>query len=733
VSEFEDLCADDGELAALRASIRDFLIADRAAHGWVPAVDCWLAKWDPDFSVRLADAGFVGLTIPAEYGGHGLGHLHRYVVTEELLAHGAPVAAHWIADRQVAPGLLAYGSEDQRRRLLPRIAAGTLYSAIGMSEHGAGSDLAAVQMRAVATDGGWLLNGTKVWTSGAHVAHQIVVLARTSPLDPEHRHGGFSQFIVPTDAAGITISPIELMNGEHHFNEVGFDAVFVADGEVLGEVGNGWHQVTAELGFERSGPERILSTATLVFSAARALAGHDVDDRTAADLGDLMARMISLRQLSVSVARALSDGQDAGGRAAMVKDLGTRFEQDSVERVADLIDGLDQRSPHRAPLRGLLATARLHSPLFTLRGGTNEVLRGVVAKGMGALEPPVLLASAANELTQLVDDIGRRSFDARLAHRGLQEEFDDALWRTLEETGLSRLTSSGDAGPGEAAVVLSGLARHAGAVPIAETDLLAAWLAGQAGIDVGDEGPLTVAVADADTADGRITGAAIDVPWPRAATVLLCARTADALHVAVVDKPIAIDGHTLAGEPRGMFAFDLPADSSTRLDPALGDELLIRGAWARCVQMVGAMDAAADLTVAHTRERHQFGRPLRAFQAVQHSLAAMAGEIERARAATTLAVAAAADYGFGSPQSDYAVTVAKVAVGRAVELVTTIAHQLHGAIGVTREHQLWLATMRARSWVDDYGSTMHYARRLGRMALAADDPWDVVVSCPAPR
>ena len=172
VSEFEALCANDGELGELRASIRDFVTADRAAYGWEPAVDSWLAKWDPAFSARLAEAGFVGLTIPAEYGGHGLGHLHRYVVTEELLAQGAPVAAHWIADRQVAPGLLAYGSEEQRRRLLPRIAAGTLYSAIGMSEHGAGSDLAAVTTRAVATEGGWLLNGTKVWTSGAHLAHR---------------------------------------------------------------------------------------------------------------------------------------------------------------------------------------------------------------------------------------------------------------------------------------------------------------------------------------------------------------------------------------------------------------------------------------------------------------------------------------------------------------------------------------------------------------------------------
>ncbi len=384
MTEFQALCAVDGELAGLRTSVRDFLTADRAAYGWTPAVDSWLAKWDPAFSARLADAGFVGLTIPTEYGGHGLGHLHRYVVTEELLAHGAPVAAHWIADRQVAPGLLAFGSEAQRRRLLPRIAAGKLYSAIGMSEHGAGSDLAAVQTRAVAADGGWLVTGTKVWTSGAHVAHQIVVLARTSPADPQHRHAGFSQFIVATGAPGITISPIVLMNGEHHFNEVTFDDVLVADDDVLGEIGNGWQQATAELGFERSGPERILSTATLLFGVLRALGEQQVDDRTAAEVGDLMARLISLRQLSVSVARALSDGEDAASRAAMVKDLGTRFEQDSVELAADLIDSVDAQSPHAQHLRGLLATARQHSPLFTLRGGTNEVLRGVVAKGLGA-------------------------------------------------------------------------------------------------------------------------------------------------------------------------------------------------------------------------------------------------------------------------------------------------------------------------------------------------------------
>ncbi|WP_231988650.1 acyl-CoA dehydrogenase family protein [Mycobacterium sp. 1274761.0] len=360
-----------------------------------------------------------------------------------------------------------------------------------------------------------------------------------------------------------------------------------------------------------------------------------------------------------------------------------------------------------------------------------------------SLDRSTLYRSAGgNELTALVDDVGRRSFDARLGHRSLPEEFDGALWHTLEATGLSRLTSGQDAAPAEAAIMLAGLARHACAVPIAETDLLAAWLAGRAGVSVPGSGPLTVAIADAEIVEGLLRGTAEGVPWPHSATALLAARTADALHVGVIDDASITVGHNLAGEPRGAFSFELPVERFTSITADTGDELDRRGAWARCVQIVGALDAAARLTVAHTRDRQQFGRPLSAFQAVQHSLAAMAGEIERARAATDLAVAAATDYGFDSDRTDYAVTVAKVAVGRAVAAVTTIAHQLHGAIGVTREHQLWLATMRARSWADEFGSTAFYARRLGRLALTAHarsekgtapDPWDVVVSGPTPR
>ncbi|ULP45279.1 acyl-CoA dehydrogenase family protein [Mycobacterium lentiflavum] len=377
---FDALCMNEPELAQLRASLRDFLRADCTEFGWRPAVDSWLSCWDPGFSARLGEAGFLGLTIPKRYGGRSLGHLHRYVVIEELLAHGAPIAAHWFADRQLAPALLAYGSEVQRRQLLPLIADGQLYSAIGMSEHAAGSDLAAVQTRATRTDGGWLLRGTKVWTSGAHHAHLIVVLARTSPADPRHRHAGLSQFLVPCDTAGVRIEPVVMMSGEHHFNEVTFDDMVVPDCDVLGTIGEGWRQVTSELAFERSGPERFLSTAPLIFAAVRAIASADgMNERnTLMQVGELLARMISLRQLAVSVARMLSEGADPQARAALVKDLGTRFEQESVDIVAELLN----YATLAESLRTMLNTAWLHRPMFSLRGGTNEVLRGVIAHEM---------------------------------------------------------------------------------------------------------------------------------------------------------------------------------------------------------------------------------------------------------------------------------------------------------------------------------------------------------------
>lgn len=329
------------------------------------------------------------------------------------------------------------------------------------------------------------------------------------------------------------------------------------------------------------------------------------------------------------------------------------------------------------------------------------------------------------ELRQLVDEIGRRSYDARVGHHGLPEPFDEALWDVLEASGLTRLSTQGG-GPADSAVVLGGLARWAAAVPIAETDLLATWLAKEAGLSVPDDGPVGIAIADATRQGDRVVGTAVDVPWPDAGPIVLAARSADATFVALLESGAAVTTSDLAAEPRATMAFDLAVVDTVELSVAIGDELLRRGAWARCVQIVGAFDAAARLTAAHTRQRMQFGRPLGGFQAVQHALAGLLGEVERSRAATALAIAAADEHGFASPRTDYAVTVAKVAVGRAVGPVTTIAHQLHGAIGVTVEHRLWLATMRARGWADEFGTTGQHAVRLGRLTLA-DDVWDVVV------
>ena len=329
------------------------------------------------------------------------------------------------------------------------------------------------------------------------------------------------------------------------------------------------------------------------------------------------------------------------------------------------------------------------------------------------------------DLRRLAEDIGTRSFDDRIGHRALPDAFDHTAWRHLEDAGLTRLTSDPESGggPAELALVLRALARHAVTVPLAETDVLAGWLADRAGIEVPGTGPLTLAVGDVGAS------ALQGVPYAGDAdAVVFALRDGESLQVAVRSPADLVigSGHNLGGEPRDTVA--VPESAFVSVDAAA--ELERRGAWARCVQALGALDAAVEYSVAHTRERVQFGRPLSAFQAVQHTLASMAGDVERARAAAELAVAAAAEYGFDSAQTDYAVTVAKVVLGRVVPTVVTAAHQLHGAIGVTIEHRLWLATMRARSWIDEFGDTANYARRLGRMALAAardGDPWDLVV------
>ncbi len=365
-----------GDVAALRTALRGWLAANQPQNDIVTRANCW-ASFDADFSRRLGAAGYVGMTLPGRYGGGERHPLERYVVLEELLAAGAPVGAHWIADRQTGPLILRYGSEEQCERYLPGIARGEIYACIGLSEPGAGSDLAAVRTTARETPDGWRINGQKIWTTGAHLAHIMLTLVRSE--EGSERNAGLSQFLIDLDTPGITIRPIIDMAGKHDFNEIFLDDVLIPSTSLIGERGQGWKQVTAELGLERSGPERYLSSHALLVALIDA-AGPVPDPALATIIGELTAEIWTLRQLSMSTAAKLAAGDDPMVEASVVKELGNAFEQDMPRRIQAVVDcGWDDPDDLSRLLRALL----IASPSFSLRGGTREVIRGIIARGLG--------------------------------------------------------------------------------------------------------------------------------------------------------------------------------------------------------------------------------------------------------------------------------------------------------------------------------------------------------------
>ncbi|CAO3363397.1 acyl-CoA dehydrogenase family protein [Azospirillum palustre] len=368
----------DTDVEDLRAEVRAFLAEELATRRPQDRSRSW-SGFDSEFSRKVGQRGWIGMTWPKRYGGHERSALERYVVLEEMLAAGAPVAAHWFADRQSGPLLLKVGTEEQRRSILPRIAAGECFFCIGMSEPDSGSDLAAVRTRAVPVDGGFVVNGTKLWTTYAHHAHYMILFCRTGSADD--RHGGTSQFLVDLKTPGIAIRPIADLAGEHHFNEVVFEDVFLPATSLLGQLGDGWNQVVGELAFERSGPERFLSSFTLLVELVRAL-GPSPSDHAAAAVGRLTAHLLVLRRLSRSVAGMLQMGENPALQASLVKDLGAIFEQEIPDIARQLVDAEPSQQSTR-DFSAVLAHTILNVPSFSLRGGTREILRGIIARGLG--------------------------------------------------------------------------------------------------------------------------------------------------------------------------------------------------------------------------------------------------------------------------------------------------------------------------------------------------------------
>ena len=361
---------------ALQQEVRAFLADELPKGTFTPGLGM-MAPRDADFSRKLAARGWVGMALPKAYGGSDRSVVERFLVVEELLRWGAPVGYHWVADRQTGPILARFGSEALKQRFLPAICRGEVSFSIGMSEPEAGSDLAAVTTRATRVDGGWSVSGTKIWTGGAHVNDWFVVLCRTS--DEHDRHAGLSQLVIDLHAPGLTAVPIEYLDGQAFFCRVTLDDVFVPEDMLLGRAGDGWAQNTSELAFERAGPERWLSTYLLVEQLLRE---RDVDsEQGRMVLGEAVAGWWAIRSLSLSVARAIDRGESPAAESALVKELGTRFEQGVLDAVWELVGG--ELSPGSDSLfEQVLATSIVMAPTFTIRGGTNEILRTVAARSL---------------------------------------------------------------------------------------------------------------------------------------------------------------------------------------------------------------------------------------------------------------------------------------------------------------------------------------------------------------
>lgn len=375
-----DLTSIPEEDEALRGPVRAFLResvlglpADRRARTWM--------GFDAGFSRALAERGWLGLTLPKEYGGAQRGPFARFVVSEELLAAGAPVSAHWIADRQSGPLILKYGTEEQKHFYLPRISRAEAFFCIGMSEPGSGSDLASIRSRATRTANGWRLNGSKIWTTNAQHSHYMIALVRTSG-EPQDRYKGLSQLIVDLSLPGVTIRPIEDMSGDAHFSEVFFDNVECPEDALIGEEGNGWAQVNAELAFERSGPERLYSSMVLVESWLRHCRGNAADEGVRLEtMGHIVSWLTVLRSLSLALTAKLARGESPAIEASLVKDMGTEIEQSIPRWIGDVL-GAEPQLASSAELRRTVSYLEQLAPSFSLRGGTREIMRGIIARGL---------------------------------------------------------------------------------------------------------------------------------------------------------------------------------------------------------------------------------------------------------------------------------------------------------------------------------------------------------------
>ena len=351
------------DLEDLRSKAHEVGAAGVAVHG--VHSDGWINGYSKEFSATIAEHGWVGMTWPVEHGGGGRPAVERLIVAEELISLGAPIAASWFADRQFGPSLIRYGTPDQQAEYLPDMLSGAATWSIGMSEPDAGSDLAALQTSAVRDGDVFVVNGQKIWTSGAAVADYCYLICRTDSSGRPHE--GVSELIVPMDSEGIEVRTIRDMVDNTHFCETFFTDVRVPAENLVGVEGQAFRQTMTQLEHERGGIDRLVSNRPLYDQA-----------RSVADTGDPRVRQeIARLEIGYRLGRLLvyreTLKQAPKGFSAATKAFCTEHQQ-RVAAFAARVLGAELTLDSQA------SRAFAYSPAYTIMAGTSNVMRNILGE-----------------------------------------------------------------------------------------------------------------------------------------------------------------------------------------------------------------------------------------------------------------------------------------------------------------------------------------------------------------
>lgn len=330
----------------------------------------------------LFEGGWAGISWPTEYGGRGLPAVYEAIFNGEAALRDAPRPINFLAMMLAGPTLLVHGSEEQKRRFLPKILSGEEIWCQGFSEPGSGSDLASLSTRATRAPGGWVVKGEKVWTSFAHLASRCMLVARSDPAGS--KHGGLTYFCAPMQ--GVAVAPIVMLNGDADFNQVFWDDVFVDDDLVLGGVGNGWTVALTTLAFERGALSLMFyAEARQTFDRLTALAAHPdrrEDPVLLQEVGRLHGAVEALR---LGVIRQMSEqGSAAPGAEGAMQKLSWAETMQQMTRFALEILGPDATNSSDGAGHDWMH-AYLRARGNSIEGGTSEILRSIVAEQMLSL------------------------------------------------------------------------------------------------------------------------------------------------------------------------------------------------------------------------------------------------------------------------------------------------------------------------------------------------------------